>query len=137
MGLSRRTTPHNLIIAAAIAAAMTACSTGPTGASKSFYRAIGDGNTDKAMTMVDMVDIAPQAQLLGLNSKIRAAMDSLHQRAQAHGGLALVKILSVQKIDDTHSKVTAELKFRDGTTQKSADTWVKLHGKWLLDLAQT
>lgn len=137
MGLSLPTTPHNLIIAAAIAAALTACSASPNGASKNFYRAVGTGNTDKAMKMIDMVDIGPQAQLMGLNSKIRAAIESLHQKAQAHGGLASVEILSVHKIDDTHSKVTAELRFRDGTTQNSTDTWAKLHGKWLLDLAQT
>ena len=134
MVLSHNKSAHKLVLVAAVTAALAACSNGPKGASKDFYSAIGSGNTDQAMKMVDFVDVGPQAQLMGLNSKIRAAIESLHQKAQAHGGLDHVTILSVHKIDDTHARVTAELKFHDGTLQKSTDTWIKLKGKWLLDL---
>lgn len=136
MALTRSPSAHKLILAAAVTAAITACSNGPKSASKQFYSAIGNGNTNKAMQMIDTVDISPQVQAMGINGKLRAAIDSLHQKAEAHGGLTAVQILSVKKIDDTHAKVTADMHFRDGTTQKSADTWVKAHGKWLLDVAQ-
>ncbi len=136
MHLSHRQTSHKLILVAAITATMTACSSGPKSASKQFYSAIGNGNTDRAMKMIDMADISPEAQSMGVSSKLRAAIGALHQKAEAHGGVEAVKILSMQKIDDTHAKVTAEMKFHDGTTQQSTDNWVKLNGKWLLDTAQ-
>ncbi len=136
MPLSRRETPHRLILVAAITAALTACSSGPKSASKQFYSAIGNGNTDRAMKMIDMADISPDAQAMGVSSKLRAAIGALHQKAEAHGGVELVKILSAKTIDGSHAQVTAEMKFRDGTTQKSTDNWVKLNGKWLLDTAQ-
>lgn len=135
MVLSRSETTRRLILVATITAAITACSSGPKGASKTFYSALGNGNTDKAMKMLDMTDIPPQAQLLNINAKIRSSMASFHQKAVAHGGLEGVKILSVQRIDATHTKVTADLKFRDGSNEKVEDLWVKIKGKWLLDVA--
>lgn len=136
MALSPSKASHKLILVAAVTAAMAACSSGPKGASQQFYSDIGNGNTDKALKLVDTADVPPQAQLMGLSAKIRAAIESLHQKAEAHGGLQVVKILSVKRLDDTHAKVTAEMKFRDGTTQESTDTWIKLKGKWLLDVDQ-
>lgn len=136
MALSPSKTSHKLILAAAVTAAIAACSSGPKGASQQFYSDIGNGNTDKALKLVDTADASPQAKLMGIDAKIRAGIESLHQKAEAHGGLQAVKILSMHQIDDTHANVTAEMKFRDGTIQKLTDTWVKHEGKWLLDVAQ-
>ncbi len=136
MVLSRSASSRNLVLLAAVTAALAACSNGPKSASRQFYSAIGNGNTAKAIHMIDLVDLSPTAQAMGVTGKIRAAAESLHKRAEAHGGLSTVKILSMKKLDDNHAKVTAEMEFKDGTTQTSTDTWVKLHGRWLLDLTQ-
>lgn len=136
MALTRTEMSRKLIVAAAITTILAACSNGPKSASKQFYSAIGHGETNQAMKMIDTVDLSPQAQAMGVTSKLRAAIESMHNRAEAHGGLERVNILTVKKLNDTHARVTAQMKFRDGTTQTSTDNWVKLKGKWLLDTAQ-
>lgn len=127
---------QKVIVVAAVATALTACSSGPKAASKDFYSDIGNGQTDQAMKLIDTAGIPPAAQLVDVNSKIRAAMEATHQQAEAHGGLDQVKILSLKQIDADHAKVSAEMVFHDGTVQQSTDTWIKRNGKWLMAVTQ-
>ncbi len=132
MALKHRVTPQKVILVAAAATALTACSSSPKTASKHFYTDIGTGHPDQAMKLMDTADVPPAAQLVDVNGKIRAAMEATHQQAEAHGGLDQVKILSMQKIDADHAKVSAEMLFHDGTNQQTTDTWVKKNGRWLM-----
>lgn len=127
---------QKIMVVAAVATALTACSSGPKSASKDFYSDIGNGHPDQAMKLIDTASIPPAAQLVDVNGKIRAAMEATHQQAEAHGGLAQVKILSMQQIDADHAKVSTEMVFHDGTNQKTTDTWVKRNGKWLMAVTQ-
>ena len=136
MALKHRATSQNVILVAAVATALTACSNGPKTASKDFYSDIGNGHPDQAMKLIDTADVPPAAQLVDVNAKIRAAMEATHQQAESHGGLDQVKILSMQQIDAAHAKVSAEMVFHDGTVQQSTDTWVKRKGKWLMAVTQ-
>ena len=136
MALKHRATSQNVILVAAVATALTACSSGPKTASKDFYTDIGNGHPDQAMKLIDTADVPPAAQLVDVNGKIRAAMEATHQQAETHGGLDQVKILSMQQIDADHAKVSAEMVFHDGTNQQTTDTWVKKNGKWLMAVTQ-
>ena len=134
--LKRIKTSRQVLIAVALASALAACSSGPKESSEDFYTAAANGNTDKAMKMIDMADISPQDLSMGATGKLQAVLESIHQKAQAHGGLDTVKVLSVNKIDDSHTQVTAQLVFKDGGTMVSKDNWIKLNGKWLLNPGQ-
>ncbi len=120
----------------ALTSVLAACSSGPKGASEDFYTAVANGHTNKAMKMIDLADIPPQDISMGATGKLQAVLESIYQKAQAHGGLDKVKILSVNKIDESHTQVTAQLVFKDGGTMVSRDSWIKLNDKWFLNPEQ-
>lgn len=134
--LNRIKTSRQVLLAVALTSTLAACSSGPKGASEDFYTAAANGQTDKAMKMIDLADMSPQDIAMGASGKLQAVLESIHQKALANGGLDKVKILNVTKIDDSHTQVTAQLVFKDGVTMVSRDSWVKLNGKWLLNPGQ-
>jgi hypothetical protein len=106
--------------------ALACAGSSPVSAVKSFYKAIGEGDTDDALGLLSERTIATIGK-----DKLRAGLQNATRKALDKGGIKEVQITDEQ-IADEIANVTVAVKYGNGTTETEKVKLVKEGAGWRL-----
>ena len=109
-----------------VVAALACAGNSPSSAVKSFYKAIGDGKTDTALSLLSERTVATIGQ-----EKLRAGLQKATRDALDKGGITDVQIIDEQ-IASEIANVTVVVKYGNGTTDTEKVKLVKDRSGWRL-----
>jgi len=103
---------------------LTACSRSPEGVTKAYFKAVADNRIDEAIGYYSLDRLKG-----GDNKKIQTMLADQHSKMQKKGGLASISTALVGQ-KDAFARVSYELKFKNGETDRGAFDLAKESGQW-------
>lgn len=114
-----------------MAVILTGCASAtPTGAVKSFYGAVADGDYDKAVGMFSSNAVST----FGIN-KLKELVASQAEQIEQRGGVRTFTVTDETIVGD-RAVVYYEMVLNDGTTESSSVTCIKEDGQWKIDISK-
>ncbi|HKI06360.1 MAG TPA: DUF4878 domain-containing protein [Thermoanaerobaculia bacterium] len=122
--MRRKSVICTLLVCAALAWGCTGRS--PSSAVQSFYKALGDGDSDKAMSLFSQQTI----NMIG-EEKLKAGIQGAALKLMEKGGLKHLEITNEQ-VSGNLATVVAVLKYGEGSMETEKIQLVKEQGGWRL-----